>query len=87
MDGIYGNDTKESVKVFQGIFGLSQTGNVDYATWYKLSQIYVGVTKIAELRGHEEEISPVGARDFYPPLGFGNHPLSDVPKIKYWDDL
>lgn len=87
VDGIYGNDTKESVKVFQGIFGLSQTGNVDYATWYKLSQIYVGVTKIAELRGHEEEISPVGARDFYPPLGFGNHPLSDVPKIKYWDDL
>ena len=24
---------------------------VDYATWYKISDVYVGVTRIAELRG------------------------------------
>ncbi|MDQ0150169.1 peptidoglycan-binding protein [Eubacterium multiforme] len=50
IDGIYGAKTAEQVKVFQGIFGLPQTGVVDYKTWYKISEIYVGVTKIAELK-------------------------------------
>ena len=48
-DGIYGEATANSVRVFQNIFGLPQTGSVDYRTWYKISQIYVGVTRIAEL--------------------------------------
>ena len=47
-DGIYGPATAESVKVFQGIFNLPKTGNVDYATWYKISGIYTGVTRISE---------------------------------------
>ena len=29
--------------------GLPQTGIVDYPTWYKISEIYVGVSRIAEL--------------------------------------
>lgn len=49
IDGIYGENTANSVLEFQRIFGLSQTGVVDYATWYKISQIYVAVTEIAEL--------------------------------------
>ncbi|SFQ43901.1 Putative peptidoglycan-binding domain-containing protein [Lachnospiraceae bacterium XBB1006] len=48
-DGIYGPKTEEAVKAFQRIFHLPVTGVVDYATWYKISQVYVGVTKIAEL--------------------------------------
>lgn len=48
-DGIYGPKTAASVRAFQGIFGLPQTGVVDYATWYKISRIYVGVSRIAEL--------------------------------------
>jgi hypothetical protein len=48
-DGIYGSKTAEAVKTFQKIFNLSQTGVTDYATWYKISQIYVGVSRIAEL--------------------------------------
>jgi peptidoglycan hydrolase-like protein with peptidoglycan-binding domain len=48
-DGFYGERTAESVRAFQGIFGLPKTGEVDFATWYKISQIYVGITKIAEL--------------------------------------
>ena len=48
-DGIYGPLTAESVRVFQSVFGLPVTGVVDYRTWYKISQIYVGVTGIAEL--------------------------------------
>ena len=48
-DGIYGPATAESVHVFQSVFGLPQTGVVDYRTWYKISEIYVGVSRIAEL--------------------------------------
>lgn len=47
-DGIYGPSTAESVRTFQRIFNLPQTGNTDYATWYEISDIYVGVTRIAE---------------------------------------
>ena len=47
-DGIYGEGTQDSVKAFQKIFDLPQTGIVDFATWYKISQIYVGITRIAE---------------------------------------
>lgn len=49
-DGIYGNRTKEAVAKFQSIFGLPATGIVDYPTWYKISDIYVAVSRIAELR-------------------------------------
>ena len=48
-DGIYGPATAESVRTFQKVFGLPQTGEVDYTTWYKISEIYVGVSRIAEL--------------------------------------
>ena len=48
-DGIYGPATAESVRAFQSVFGLPQTGVTDFATWYKISHIYVGITRIAEL--------------------------------------
>ncbi len=47
-DGIYGPATAEAVRTFQRIFGLPQTGVADYATWYEVSDIYVGVSRIAE---------------------------------------
>lgn len=47
-DGIFGADTKRTVEVFQGIFLLPQSGVVDYPTWYQISNIYVGVTRISE---------------------------------------
>ena len=50
-DGIYVPATAESVRTFQKVFGLPQTGTVDYTTWYKISEIYVGVSRIAELYG------------------------------------
>lgn len=48
-DGIYGPATAQAVEKFQSVFGLPVTGTVDYSTWYKISEIYVGVTRIAEL--------------------------------------
>lgn len=49
VDGIYGPATAEAVRIFQGIFGLTQDGIVGRRTWYKIQEIYVGVTRIAEL--------------------------------------
>lgn len=49
VDGIYGENTKNAVRKFQSIFGLPATGVVDYATWFKVSEIYVAVSRIAEL--------------------------------------
>ena len=39
----------EAGKRFQSVFGLPVTGIVDYPTWYKISDIYVAVSRIAEL--------------------------------------
>ena len=51
VDGIYGPRTKEAVSTFQRVFGLPVTGVTDYQTWYKIQEIYVAVTRIAELYG------------------------------------
>lgn len=48
-DGIYGPATENAVREFQSVFGLPVMGTVDYRTWYKISEIYVGVSRIAEL--------------------------------------
>jgi len=49
VDGIYGEQTKASVQKFQNVFGLPETGITDYPTWYKIQEIYVAVSRIAEL--------------------------------------
>jgi peptidoglycan hydrolase-like protein with peptidoglycan-binding domain len=48
-DGNFGPKTAASVKAFQQIFSLPATGIVDIATWYKISQLYVAITRMAEL--------------------------------------
>lgn len=48
VDGIFGEKTQKAVKVFQSIFGLNQDGVVGPLTWYKIQEIFVGVTRIAE---------------------------------------
>lgn len=74
VDGNFGSNTAEAVKVFQGIFKLPQTGIVDFATWYQISNIYVGVTRIAELRGDNI---------FYPPNSLGTRGNGDTPFFSY----
>ena len=49
VDGVYGESTQNAVREFQRIFDLPVTGVVDYPTWYEIQEIYVGVTRIAEL--------------------------------------
>lgn len=48
-DGSFGAQTEASVKKFQEVFNLPQTGVVDFKTWYAISRIYVATTKIASL--------------------------------------
>lgn len=49
VDGIFGNMTRQAVQTFQSVFYLPATGLVDFKTWYKISDIYVAVQKLAEL--------------------------------------
>lgn len=48
-DGIFGAETEASVLAFQQVFNLPQTGIVDLATWYQISQVYVALEKLAVL--------------------------------------
>lgn len=50
VDGNFGAQTQTAVKAFQSIFDLPETGVVDLATWYKISGIYVAVTRIGEFQ-------------------------------------
>jgi len=49
VDSIYGDETRLAVETFQDIFRLPSTGIIDFATWYRISDIYVAVTRMAEL--------------------------------------
>ena len=77
-DGIYSRNTVEAVRVFQSIFSLPQTGIVDFPTWYKLSEVYVGITTIPEVRSQLKRVEKI----FYPPVI--NH---NIPYAYYYDDI
>ena len=81
VDGVYGNTTQEAVKVFQQVFNLPQTGIVDYATWYRISDIYVGVSKIAELKDRRKG----NKRIFRPPVSRDMINDPNVPTFEYFD--
>ena len=46
-DGAYGPATEEAVTAFQKIFHLPQTGSVDFAAWYEISNVFVAVSKMS----------------------------------------
>lgn len=48
VNGQYSEQTANAVKTFQQAFDLPATGVVDFPTWYKISGIYVAVSRIAE---------------------------------------
>ncbi|MCL2860231.1 MAG: peptidoglycan-binding protein [Oscillospiraceae bacterium] len=55
-DGVFGIETTNAVRAFQRIFNLTQDGVIGRGTWYKIVQIYVGVTKLAELTSEGQRI-------------------------------
>lgn len=48
VTGQYNAQTADAVRVFQSIFNLPATGILDFPTWYKISGIYVAVTRMAD---------------------------------------
>lgn len=48
-NGYFDNNTKSAVKTFQTVFNLNSDGIIGRATWYKIVQIFVGITKLAAL--------------------------------------
>jgi len=50
VDGVFGEGTEKAVKEFQKVFRLTQDGVVGKATWFRISHIYVAVTRMAELK-------------------------------------
>ncbi len=49
VDGVFGSRTAAAVRAFQQIFNLPVTGIVDIGTWYRISGLYVAITRMAEL--------------------------------------
>lgn len=47
--GQFQGSTQAAVKKFQSIFNLASDGIVGKSTWYKISQLYTAVTRLAEL--------------------------------------
>ena len=47
--GTFGESTRAAVQKFQSVFNLTPDGIVGKATWYKLSNLYTAVTRLAEL--------------------------------------
>ncbi|MFD3155514.1 peptidoglycan-binding protein [Haloimpatiens sp. FM7330] len=77
VEGVYDDKLKKQVFKFQEIFNLTNSGKVDYATWYKISEIYSGVS------GSYRFEKNIEFRKFTPPyIGSKNN----VPSIVYPED-
>ena len=44
--GLFNSETEATVRKFQSVFNLPVTGTVDFATWYKISQIFTAVANL-----------------------------------------
>lgn len=49
VDGIFGENTENAVRMFQSIFNLTPDGIVGEATWNRLAFLYTGVRRLSEL--------------------------------------
>jgi len=56
-NGTFGADTQEAVRVFQRTFDLTADGVIGRATWNKISFIYVGVIRLAELDSEGQRVT------------------------------
>jgi peptidoglycan hydrolase-like protein with peptidoglycan-binding domain len=66
ITGIFDQSTEDAVLAFQRIFNLTADGIVGMATWYKMVQLYVAVTRLAELVSEGQQF--VGISWEYPAL-------------------
>ncbi len=57
VNGVYNQQTEETVREFQRLFILPITGITDKATWYRISQIYASVKRLAEITSEGQRAS------------------------------
>lgn len=81
-DGIFDQNTENSVKEFQRIFGLIQDGIVGNATWYKILQVYNGVKRLNELTSEGIALSEV-TKQFPSVLSLGSRGVG-VLNLQYY---
>ena len=54
--GVFGESTRAAVTKFQSIFKLAADGIVGKSTWYKISDLYTAVTRLAELNSEGNKL-------------------------------
>ncbi|MBR6563415.1 MAG: peptidoglycan-binding protein [Clostridia bacterium] len=57
VNGVYNEQTESTVREFQRLFILPTTGITDKATWYRISQIYASVKRLAEITSEGQRAS------------------------------
>lgn len=57
VNGVFDENTQETVREFQRLFILPISGTVDRATWYRISQIYTSVKRLGELTSEGQRAS------------------------------
>ena len=71
-DGVYGDNTKDAVRVFQEKTGLMPTGETDNSTWNKIVETYFEI---------ESEINAPFVSGIYPENGFREDYNSYSPTV------
>ncbi|MCL2630702.1 MAG: peptidoglycan-binding protein [Firmicutes bacterium] len=56
-NGYFGADTESAVRAFQRAFHMAQDGVIGRSTWNRITQVYVGVTRLAELNSEGERLN------------------------------
>ncbi len=83
VNGIYNEQTVNTVREFQRLFILPITGVTDKATWYRISQIYASVKRLAEITSEGQRAAY--NQQLYPgePLTTGSRG-SEVQEIQFY---
>ena len=83
VNGVYDEGTVNTVREFQRLFILPITGVTDRATWYRVSQIYGSVKRLAELTSEGQRA--VYNQQLYPgePIKNGSRG-SEVQEVQFY---